>query len=241
MFLSEYINLKFLANLLLISTLAVSFLTIFFFLQGAEIEKEVIVNNLNYVIDESMDNYIVLLSDKEKESIYKKLNNIKIDNMEKEDEVIISSNKKLKKNTFIIIGVLIIVVFMIVSGIVVYKKYDYIEILLKNFILLFGIGLVEYLFLINFGSKFISANTNYIKGKIASLFYNPDDKDTNTKILIMNFINEMANKPEAAQRIIKYINDSPESINLIENSRTNPNAIRDFVDGYNKTTTSSTA
>ncbi len=241
MFLSEYINLNFLANLLLISTFAVSFLTIFFFLYGAEIEKEVILNNLNYIIDESIDNYIIFLSDEQKKQIYEKINKIKLENMDKEDEEVKSSNKKLKNTSFIIISVLIVCVFIIVSGIVIYKNYNYSELLLKNVILLIGIGLVEYLFLINFGSKFISANTNYIKGKLASLFYNPNIEHTNINLLVMDIINEMDNNPEEAKKIIKYINDNPESVNLIKNSRSNPNAIINFIDEIKNMTTSSSA
>jgi hypothetical protein len=231
MFLSEYINLKFLVNLLLISVLAISFLTIFFFLHGADIEKEIVENNLNYIIDESIDNYVILLSDEQKKEVYKKLNEFKFDNMDEEDEKVKSSNKKLQNKSFIITGILIVCVFIIVSGIVVYKNYNYTEILLKNSILLVGIAMVEYLFLLNFGSKFISANTNYIKGKIAALFYNPDIEKTNTTLLAKNFINEMINNPEVSRKIIKYINDNPESVNLIKNSKSNPNAIGDFING----------
>ncbi len=207
-FFGHYIHLEFFTKLILIASFVVSFLTIFFFTFGKDIERQVVMQNIDYLIDEILDGYKDTIGDKQKRIIYDKLNEMKIKDMSKEDELVITNNKKLfNKSLYILIGIL--VSSLLITSIISYvKNFKYLEILMQNIILLSFVALCEYIFLVFFGSKFISANVNFIKGKIASYLYISDpinDNITNNKIINLLIKTTLENK-----NIIDYINEHPD-------------------------------
>ncbi len=208
MWISKYIHLEFFVNLIVIATFVITFLTVFFFTYGATTEEQVVVQNVNYLIDDIMDSYVLLLTNEQKTYIKDYLKDVKLEDMSKQDEDVRKSNRLLKNNTFFILGALVIFVFLVTSTISYYKGYNYFKIIVKNLVLLAGIGLVEYLFLVFFGSRFISANTNFIKGKIAKMFYNPNA----TFLTFEDLKNYFKNNPDKIAELLLMIENDPNSV-----------------------------
>ena len=166
-------KLLFIANLILFCTFAASFLTIFFFTYVKDIEEEIVLNNISYLIDETFDSYVVLLTEEQKKRIKEYINTLVLKDMSAEDEKVRNNNDKLKKMTYKIISISIVVSIITTYLICLYNDYNFTEILMKNLILLSGVGLIEFIFLRLFGANYICANMNYVKGRIATLMYMP--------------------------------------------------------------------
>jgi hypothetical protein len=234
-FLGEYIHLHFLTKLILIASFVVSFLTIFFFTYGKKMEEQIVMQNIDYLIDEMLDGYVDALGDKQKKMIYDKINEMKMKDMSKEDELVINNNKELyNKSIYILIGILVSSIF--ITSIISYvKNFKYLEIIMQNIVLLLFVGICEFMFLVFFGSKFISANVNFIKGKIASFFYIPtpiNEELTNNKL--MNLLIKISLND---QNMINYINENPEIANAyIDKIKLETTNFKDLI---NQNTTSS--
>uniref|UniRef100_A0A6C0HVE5 Uncharacterized protein n=1 Tax=viral metagenome TaxID=1070528 RepID=A0A6C0HVE5_9ZZZZ len=224
-FFGQYIHLEFLTRLILIASLVVSFLTIFFFTFGKEIEHKVVTQNIDYLIDEICDGFVDTMGDKQKKAIYEKINSFKLEDMSKEDEKVETNNKQLFDKSVTILIILLVLSVFITSIISYFKKYNYLEIVTENIILLLFVGLCEFIFLVYFGSKFISANVNFIKGKIASYLYIPNPVTDKNKLIYKLIDNSFNNK-----NLIKFINENPELANEYINRITvNTNNLQDII------------
>ncbi len=161
----------FIVNLLLFASFAAAFLTIFFFTYVKNIEKEIVVNNVTYITDNLIDNYTILLGKDQKEYIAKLLDNININDMSKEDQNVIDKNKKLFNKTIkiLVIGLIIILIITFI----ICSKYNikYTDVLIKNFVLLIFIGIVEFVFLKYFIKNYLSANINFVKSELVKTIY----------------------------------------------------------------------
>ena len=167
---------KVLINVLFIS----AFISIFFFTYGTIIEKNVIINQMR-VISNNIMQYVELSGNKLNTELYNYNNKLlSPENMKKisaNDEKALSGNKKivkLVKKCILIFSVsvlIIIILFFIISKSTDKDKDDenkfsfskILEILIESLIILIFIGLTEFSFLIFFGAKYISIDTNEIK------------------------------------------------------------------------------
>ncbi len=227
-FLNQYIHLNFLSKLLLIASFVISFLTIFFFTYGSHIERKMITQNVDYIIDDMFNNISNTLGDTHKKYIYDKLNELKFEEMSEEDEAVKENNKKLfKMSIYILVGILGLCIISS-AAISYYNNDNYLKIFSESLVLLFFVGLCEFIFLYFFGSKFISGNSNFIKGKIASFLYNPNasgdinvlvnmyasDLLNNSDIIndyVQNKLNEIdLSNPIIMNSLLTYINNNPE-------------------------------
>lgn len=140
------------------------FIGIFFFTYGAYIEKRVVKNQMK-LISSDLIGYVNLLGNTTKEIVKSNINNINLPDMTKEDE-------DVKKNNINIIKLAIkanIIFIILILGLVYYtyslsnKEFLIKEIVIKNLIILFFVGLTEFTFLTWCGSRFISIDPNQIK------------------------------------------------------------------------------
>lgn len=210
-FFGHYIHLEFFTRLILFSSFVVTFLTIFFFTFGKYMEKRMVMQNVDYLIDDAFNGVTTMLGDKYNKYFYDKLNEIELDDMSKEDKEVQDNNDKLfKLSMYILIGYLSGAI--IISALISYfKNYNYFKIFSENIILLFFIGMCEFGFLIFFGSQFISANNNFIKGNIASYLYNPDASGEPIDLVKDYF------KTHDDNNLSKYINEHPDEVDELFN------------------------
>ena len=153
-------------NVILSVAFASSFIGAFFFTYGKEVEKSIIVNNVQYTVDELLGFPSALLSDDIKKKLITYLNDVKLSDMTVADKKVSDNNTQLLQKAGIILSILLVV--SLVASFYISKKYNlnFPFILSQNLILLCGIGLVEFVFLKFIAGNYISANPNIVKKKI---------------------------------------------------------------------------
>ena len=153
-------NKEFFFTVLIQVTLIFIFITIFFFTYAKNKEKDVVINNIDLLLDSIIPSDLVgILPTNYKKIIIDNLNEIQNDHQQ--DNVIKENNKKVFRDT---IRILLIVLFLISILLFLYaKKIRLSSIFIQSFIIVFFVGLTEYIFLTFFASKFISVDPQLIK------------------------------------------------------------------------------
>lgn len=158
---------KFMANVILATTFAATFLCIFFFTYTKNVEKSITINNVDIII-EDLFGFLSICPIPVKIILKDKLSKIKIDMKEQDDAIEVSNNNLLKLSALVIIPFLII--NLIISYFLVGNDDNhYIKIICGNLYLLCGIIIVEYIFLKYIASFYISADPNYVKYKLINM------------------------------------------------------------------------
>jgi hypothetical protein len=142
-----------------------SFIALFFFTYVTDIEREVVLNNVNYIINELGGSLPILLDGLPQRDIIKSLDLVKLDDMKEADETVKKINDKIIHNSLVIFTSFFAVSLVICLSICIYFKLDIVEILSTNLLLLGGIALVEFVF-VNFIIR------NYISADINGIFKN---------------------------------------------------------------------
>ena len=155
-----FLNKEFFFTVLIQVTLIFIFITIFFFTYAKNKEKDVVINNINLLLDSMIPNDLVaILPTNYKKIIIDNLNSIKSNRSD--DNIVKENNKKVFRNA---ITILLIVLFLISILLFIYKKnVPLSSIFIQSFIIVFFVGLTEYIFLTFFASKFISVDPQLIK------------------------------------------------------------------------------
>lgn len=134
---------KIFVNILLSVTFISIFIGLFFFIYGSYIEKN-IVQDQSTILARDIAQYIRLFPTEMTEKIVNKLT---LSDMKIKDQQIEERNKKIRKQTFIILFGFFII--GITSSILIskWKQIDFYPILRDNLIILFFIGIIEFLFI----------------------------------------------------------------------------------------------
>jgi len=141
------------------------FIAIFFFTYASTVEQDIVKQQTTIVVNDLMQLATPLLSDDIKKQIYI---NIQPPDLSKEDEEVKHFNDKLVSTAFLNLGI-VFVIALVLSGILAYYyKHNMINMLKLNLILVVLVGITEYTFLHFIPHKFISADTNWVRGKILS-------------------------------------------------------------------------
>lgn len=157
-------------NILMCVLFASIFLIIFFFTYVNKIEEKVIINNVNYIIDSVLDGILPFIPPQNKKAIFDYINSLDLKIDKAVDIAFINSNNKLLQKSVYGITALAIVIITIIAVIYLLNK-DKLNPLLpqiatENLIIVCFIGLTEFVFLNEFASKFISANSNFVKSNL---------------------------------------------------------------------------
>lgn len=165
-------NAIFLINILLVSVFAAIYIGIFFFSYGKLVEKEVVINNVNYLINDLKKDLKLL-----PKNITTVLSNYIGDNspnidtpdmVEKDKKVAISNdmlfNKVINVSTILLVVTFIIVYYLSTS--VNLSSDEIYELIIKSVLLLGCIALVEFLFLELVIKNYYSVDPNNIKRHI---------------------------------------------------------------------------
>lgn len=156
---------KKIVNIIISITFAMSFIALFFFTYVTDIEREIVLNNVNYIINELGGSLPILLDGLPQRYIIKSLDSVNLDDMKEADETVKKINDKIIHNSLVIFTSFFAVSLVICLIICIYFKLDIVEILSTNLLLLGGIALVEFVF-VNFIIR------NYISADINGIFKN---------------------------------------------------------------------
>lgn len=150
-------------SIVMILTLDVIFISIFYFLFIVKKEKELIVHDMNGLVD-SICSDLELLPEDQKQSILQYVNSMKTDTSN--DQQVIDSNKVIfnKAMKVLIIFFIISLIFIIIVAKIF--SVNLLPILLTNIILLAVIFFTELLFINQINSKYIALDSNLIKEHI---------------------------------------------------------------------------
>ena len=153
--------------------LAFTFITVFFFTYGKTLEKQAIINNIDYLIENIFGNGNLNLPEDIKTEF---INKIKGDTEthNENDKKVNENNKKILNNTLLILIILITVVLLFIifsfsmrnSNIHFFQNFNLTKILRESGIILIFVGLTEFCFLYFFASKYIVVNSNLLKKQV---------------------------------------------------------------------------
>lgn len=159
----------FISNVILSVAFAATFIGIFFFTYAKNVEKDVVVNNVNYTVDSLLSGITVLVNDNVKTILSNQVSQVKLGDMSGADKEVDENNKKLLIQSAQILGTILVVSLVSTFMIAKYYDLDFTELIIQNLILLCGIGLTEFVFLKYIIANFISANPNIVKKKVLEM------------------------------------------------------------------------
>ena len=160
-------SLQGVSNIVLHVTLIVAFISIFFFTYGSYIEKKVVDNQMEILV-ENFTADIDIFPDNVRDLMSNTIQNIELPDMKKEDEAVKTSNTKLKKRAFTFIGTLTVVgiLTMLILWVASGRKFSLKSIIMENVGLLIVVGLTEFMFTTFVLKNYRSADPNIIKKQV---------------------------------------------------------------------------
>ena len=141
------------------------FIAIFFFTYASIVEQDIVKEQTKIVINDLMQLANPFLTDEVKKQIY---NNIKAPDLSKEDEEVLNANSKLTMTAYTNLTVVFIISIVLCIVLAYFYKHNLLDMLKLNLIIVVLVGLTEFVFLHFIPHKFISADTNWVRGKILS-------------------------------------------------------------------------
>ena len=161
-----FLKIKDIALILLNISFVATFLTIFFFTYASHVEKNIVETQMEYITYNFLDNISLFIPNSYKKYISEALSNLKIPDMSFQDNQIKEKNDKIMYGAFkAVLAILLGSVFITVILSNIYD-FSYKDIFVQALLTIVIVGTIEYIFLTHFGSKFISADINFVKYKI---------------------------------------------------------------------------
>jgi hypothetical protein len=155
-----------LINLIISVTFVSTFIAIFFFTYASGIERKIVVNQVDYIVEDLFGSLNQFVPEEYKPQLKNILANLEAPQMELADKVVKDSNKELLKTAAKVVGV----VFLIGMGSSYYLSnkygYNFKDILIQNLIILAGVALVEFVFITYIAPQYISGDPNYTRRTI---------------------------------------------------------------------------
>jgi len=153
---------KEIVSIIIIVILIATYLTIFYFKYGTTIEKNVVVEQVNYIVDDFTKD-LSLVSPQHLADLKDFVRQVKRPNMDEEDANAEAHNKAIEQQSMKIIFVACAI--GIVISYLASKHYNFsiVELMKKNLLLLAFIAATEISFLMVFARNYMSADPNYVK------------------------------------------------------------------------------
>jgi len=158
--------LKFIVHFLLATSLASSFIAFFFFTYAKNVERSIVINNVKYIISSLLSDFLKIIPAPLKKVLSDQIDTISFANMKADDDNVTKTNSELMYSTIKLYGIILAISFTLAYIIALTNNINFGEILISNIIILFVIGLTEYLFLNHVIANYVSADPNKIKNAI---------------------------------------------------------------------------
>jgi len=153
-------------NIAMSVALATTFIVIFFFTYVKDVERKIVVKNVNYIVDDLDEGVVPFLSTELKKQLYFNLDSIKLPNMDAIDKKVADDNNKLLVKSAKLFGTSFII--LMVTAFFISKTYNlnFYELFITNLLLLCAIAFTEYAFLNVVIFEWISADPNKVKSEV---------------------------------------------------------------------------
>lgn len=137
------------------------FICIFFFTYATTVERNIVVNQTQNLVDSFTGNISVLFSDNE--SVKNFVQNMSVKTVNEDDERIKEKNQKILKEAAFVVGISAICLIILTIILIYLFKLNYKKLIITNLIVLLCIGIVEFSFLTFIAQNYISFDPNYVK------------------------------------------------------------------------------
>jgi ABC-type phosphate transport system permease subunit len=149
------------------------FLSVFFFTYAAGIEKEIVINQVNFMVDHVYPNGLNFINPGIKSAIVNTVNNIPENNSIQQNQLIEKNNKDVINSVIntakiptIVIGIFIVATFLLKHKYSFFQKIHIFELIKNTAIIVGSVALTEFVFLTYFTRNLISVNPNLLKSKL---------------------------------------------------------------------------
>jgi len=153
-------------NVAMSVALATTFVALFFFTYAKDVERKIVVKNVNYIVDDLAEGVVPFLPTELKKALYYKLDTINLPNMDAADKQVADDNHKLLVKSGKLFGTSFIILMVISFFISKAYHLDFFELLITNVLLLCAIAFTEYSFLNVVIFEWISADPNKVKSEV---------------------------------------------------------------------------
>lgn len=137
------------------------FICIFFFTYATTVERNIVVNQTQNLVDSFTGNISVLFSDNE--SVKNFVQNMSTETVNQDDERIKEKNQKILKEAALVVGISATCLILLIIILIYLFKLNYKKLIITNLIVLLCIGVVEFSFLTFIAQNYISFDPNYVK------------------------------------------------------------------------------
>lgn len=166
-------NSQEIANIVMAVLFVSTFICIFYFLYAVKIEEEVVNTQVDLIMDELIDELAFAPESLKTElANYSKKINTNKTNMQEADKKVEDANKVTFHNALKTISIGFVIGMALIYLASFYFNISMKEAFYKNLIMIIFIGLTEYVFLTRFGSKYMSADPNFVKYTVISRLQN---------------------------------------------------------------------
>lgn len=153
---------KEIADIVISVLFVATFLTVFFFTFAVKIEGEIVKEQVDYIVKDLTDDLDLLPPDVTN-FLRQQVKSGKRPDMKSADDAVQKSNDEIFWSTIKIVSAALGVGLVGVYVASRYWEFSMLDSLKRNLVILTFIGLTEYVFLMVFGRKYISADPNYVK------------------------------------------------------------------------------
>ena len=137
------------------------FICIFFFTYATTVERNIVVNQTQNLVDSFTGNISLLFSDNE--TVKNFVQNMSVETVNQDDERIKEKNKKILKEAALVVGISAVFLILLTIILIYLFKLNYKKLIITNLIVLLCIGVVEFSFLTFIAQNYISFDPNYVK------------------------------------------------------------------------------
>ena len=161
-------NISLFTTNILIHVLIMSiFLTIFFFTVAKNVEKDIVKEQIRYVLDDFIGNSFKGLDSSQKQYIKKQINEkLNTDSLKESDKKVQEQNKIIFNKSLVFLAVIVSILFFIIFALYLIYRFDikYIKLLgISALISLIFVAVTETSFLLLIAKSYLSADPNQIK------------------------------------------------------------------------------
>jgi hypothetical protein len=138
------------------------FIGFFFFTYAKNIEKQIVVNNIEYLVNDLLANTVTILPDAIKSPLSKSIKNTQLPDLWEADKEVKKSNNNLLQTTIMMLGILLACCLYGANYMSEKHDIDFEDAVNRNLILLVCIGLTKFIFLKFIAQNFISADPHVV-------------------------------------------------------------------------------
>lgn len=153
------------------------FLTVFFFTYSVSVEKNIVVSQIDFLMDDIFGNFFKGISDENKDSITKQLNDLMEGSdsaFEEQDKEVIENNNQIIIKSIIFLLIVVAVIISILAIIFIiqpWNKAEWSQFILATIITLIFVGITEFIFLLLIAQNYLSLDPNNLKENIVDELY----------------------------------------------------------------------